>query len=128
LTYQWRKNGVPLAGETNTTLVMSNVTTNDNGVYTAVASDFISWAVSAKAGLAVIPPAQLLIVVTNGQAILTLQGTATLAYEIQSTPVLPASNQWRRLTTLTLTNATQTWADPDPVNPSGRFYRSVRRP
>lgn len=39
LVYQWRKNGVNLAGATADTLLLTALTTNDNGIYTVVVSN-----------------------------------------------------------------------------------------
>jgi uncharacterized delta-60 repeat protein len=39
LTYQWRKNEVDLPGETSPTLVLSDVSANDNGLYYCVISN-----------------------------------------------------------------------------------------
>src|SRR6185295_13204505 len=36
LTYQWKKNGVNIAGATTTTLSLANVQVEDSGAYTAV--------------------------------------------------------------------------------------------
>lgn len=54
LTYQWSKDGSPLVGQTNLTLTLLNVTTNDNGLYTARAINAFGFADSDPATLAVV--------------------------------------------------------------------------
>ncbi len=56
-TYQWRKNGVDLAGATATTLTLPNVQVGDSGSYVAVASNSAGTAQSNAATLTVsVPP------------------------------------------------------------------------
>ena len=54
VTYQWSKNGTPLPGQTNSVLTLFNVTTNDNGLYRARATNDFGFADSNPAQLAVI--------------------------------------------------------------------------
>lgn len=54
LTYQWSKNGSPLAGQTNVLLTLGNVTTNDNGSYSVLVSNTAGSTNSNPALLAVI--------------------------------------------------------------------------
>jgi len=39
LTYQWRKNGQPLAGATSATLIVANASVSDSGTYTVVVTN-----------------------------------------------------------------------------------------
>ena len=55
-TFQWQKNGVALAGATNSTLQLVSVTTNDNGTYLAVASNVAGSVASNAASLTVTAP------------------------------------------------------------------------
>lgn len=52
-TYQWKKDGVSIAGATSATLTLSNVQPSDAGSYTAVASNVAGTATSAPATLTV---------------------------------------------------------------------------
>ncbi len=54
LTYQWSKDGSPLVGQTNATLTLVNVTTNNTGNYIARAINAFGFADSAPAALAVL--------------------------------------------------------------------------
>jgi len=53
-TYQWKKGGVVITGETSLKLVMENVTTGDSGDYTLTATNSSGDAVSAIATVVVI--------------------------------------------------------------------------
>lgn len=53
LSYQWNKDGVPLAGKTGLSLVLSSVTAADSGIYTLSVSNAAGTAVSAPATLCV---------------------------------------------------------------------------
>ncbi len=56
INYQWRKNGVDIAGATNATLTLTNVQPADTAVYTVLASSGTEAATSAPAILAVTRP------------------------------------------------------------------------
>ena len=53
ILYQWSRNGVLLPGQTNNTLTLVNVTTNDNALYTMRATNEFGFADTAPATLAV---------------------------------------------------------------------------
>jgi hypothetical protein len=53
-TYQWLKNGKPMAGRTGATLTLTAVTSNDNAVYSAVATNSAGTATSNGATLNVV--------------------------------------------------------------------------
>lgn len=53
LLYQWRKNGNPLANETNSTLTLANVGSADAGVYSVVVNNQIGSVTSAGVSLSV---------------------------------------------------------------------------
>jgi VCBS repeat-containing protein len=57
-TYQWRKNGVPLAGQTNSTLTLNNVAATNAGVYSVLVSAPCRTVVNS-ATLTVNTPAQI---------------------------------------------------------------------
>lgn len=50
-SYQWQFNGVDIPGETNTTLVLTGITTNDTGLYSVVVQNAYGTAVSTAATL-----------------------------------------------------------------------------
>ncbi|MEO7679011.1 MAG: immunoglobulin domain-containing protein, partial [Verrucomicrobiota bacterium] len=51
--YQWRKNGLALPGQTNSTLLLSAVTTNNNGSYSVIVSNSVGTVTSSNATLLV---------------------------------------------------------------------------
>lgn len=53
LTYQWRKNGIDLPGETNPTLTLTNATTSNNGDYSVFVSSNATSVTSTAARLIV---------------------------------------------------------------------------
>lgn len=55
LSWQWKKNGVPIAAWTSATLTLESVTTNDTAEYTAVATNELGTAESAPVKLNVLP-------------------------------------------------------------------------
>jgi len=55
LTYEWRRNGVPIPGATNETFLIANATLADAGEYSVLVANSVGSATSAVAALAVIP-------------------------------------------------------------------------
>ncbi len=113
--YQWRWNGVALAGATNASLVLSNVTAAASGAYTVEVSNASGSVLSAAAGLSVLgPPAitmepqsQTANVGTTVTFLVTVTGAPPLSYQwsFDSQPLPGATN-----VNLTLTNVTRAQA------------------
>ncbi|MCI0745157.1 MAG: immunoglobulin domain-containing protein [Verrucomicrobia subdivision 3 bacterium] len=109
ITYQWRKNGVPINTATNNSFSLFNVTTNDIGNYSVVASNALGAVTSSNAFLQVNVPVFIAQHPTNQTvavgSTVTLRvvagGTAPLTYQWlkNGTNVFGAINQ-----TLTLVN------------------------
>jgi ELWxxDGT repeat protein len=59
ITYQWRKDGVPIPNATNTSYTISPVALSNAGTYAVVASNEFGFAVSSNAVLTVIPAVPL---------------------------------------------------------------------
>jgi uncharacterized delta-60 repeat protein len=53
LSYQWHKNGFPLAGATNASLLLANLQGSDAGNYKMAATNQYGWAMSSEVQLAV---------------------------------------------------------------------------
>jgi hypothetical protein len=88
VTYQWRKDGVPIAGATTASLPLINVVPSDSGIYDLLATDDLGTMASARATLVVsikpafVFPPQSLTVLEGQTAVLfaTVSGTGPLTY------------------------------------------------
>ncbi len=96
LTYQWRKNGSPLAdagnlaGATAATLNLANVTTTDAGNYSVLVSNTDGTATSSAAVLTVLTPPSIVAQPAD------LSGTpgGTLVLSVSASGTAPLSYQW----------------------------------
>jgi beta-galactosidase len=127
LSYQWYKDGQPLAGATNATLVLAQAQVSNAGWYAVV--------VSSPWGSVTNAPAQLMVNPANiGLGLypgLTIEGMPGYTYEIQYSTDLRQTNGWMTATNLTLEAPVQLWIDTSvnvraPGAPQ-RYYRVVGR-
>jgi formylmethanofuran dehydrogenase subunit C len=113
--YQWWWNGVVLTGATNSSLVLSNVTSAASGAYTVQVSNASGSVLSAAAELSVLgPPA-----ITTEPQSQTADVGSTVTFPVTATGAPPLSYQWSfdgqalvgaTNATLTLTNVTRALA------------------
>jgi hypothetical protein len=103
LSYQWRRNSTNLLGQTNTTLTLNSVTTNDTANYAIVVSNAYGSVTSAAAMLwvAALTPA----IVSPPQSQSVMSG-ANATFFVTATGALPLSYQWFFNTNTILANAT----------------------
>jgi len=88
LVYQWRKDGSNLAGATASTLTLTDVTANQNGIYSVRVTNIFGSTTSSNASLAVYIPPRISASPTNCTAIMgtnvafaaTVKGTVPLVY------------------------------------------------
>jgi len=108
-TCQWRLNGADLAGETNVTLHLTNVQTNQGGAYTALLSDGTNWVTTQPANLRVFDRPLITTQPTNQ---LARPGT-NVTFTVAAYSPAPITYQWQAngsnlagatQATLTLTN------------------------
>ncbi len=93
LRYAWLLNGVPLPDGTNATLILTNVTGTNAGVYSVVVSNTFSTVTSSDAALAVeLPPEVPLIVSQPTGDIIPVGYAYTLSVVALGTP--PLRYQW----------------------------------
>ena len=124
LRFQWRFKGSDLPGQTNSSLSLLNVTTNDAGLYRVAVSNFVGSALSLEALLTVTPPVPSAIF---GAPTLTSRG---LQFQVTGTPGrtyrLETSGDllnWTEVSTLLNQNGTLILLDPGATNSVRKFYR-----
>ncbi len=86
--YQWYFGGAPLSGQTNTTLVRSNVNSNNAGAYQVVIANPYAAVTSSIAALSVIvpalqPPSQTIVAGGSATLSVTVFGPGPLTYQWQ---------------------------------------------
>jgi hypothetical protein len=127
LYYQWQYEGAKITNQTNASLMLTNVTTNQDGSYAVVVTNAYGSITSSAAILTVIPPAGPSIVGQPSNQIVTVAGTAIFTVQVAGTP--PFTYQWAfdgtnlakaTNATLTLTNVT--------TNQSGLYTVTVSDP
>jgi tartrate-resistant acid phosphatase type 5 len=113
LRYQWRLNGLELAGAVNTNLVLTNLTLASAGDYAVLVSDDLGSVLSDTVRLTVLARP----IVTQhpvGQAAAVGE---TVVWSVSAEGTLPMNFSWRRngrvLTNLLLNSSTCFWAVPN---------------
>ena len=101
LRYQWQLNGIALPGATNTTLSLTNLTSDHGGAYTVLVTDDLGSLVSTVATLTVLVE-PFILQQPLSQSVLA-GGTVTLSVRVTNTATLPINYRWRR-GSFTLTN------------------------
>ena len=119
-TVQWQDNGVDIANETNTTLVIPGVTYALNGhVYSIIASNSAGLATNSASLFVVVPPG----IQTQPQN-LTVTNTQSACFSVVSTNGVPAPTfQWNFNNVLVngATNSTYCIASATPAN-AGAYH------
>jgi Immunoglobulin domain len=137
LSYQWRKDGLELAGQTTSALALTNVIRAQSGLYSVVISNAVGKVTSSNALLRVLVPQRLqspqrledgrfvLLFGDQDGGLLSLGDLANFEVDV-STDLI--STNWIRFTNgFTLTNGMILFNDPDATNYSHRFYRVIER-
>jgi hypothetical protein len=91
---QWRQNGLPLSGKTSSILTLSNVQTNDSGLYTVVVTNYVGSVTSSPISLEVTSSPQIQYTPSLQHNAVDLGKTNSLTVSAFGTP--PFSYQWRR--------------------------------
>ncbi|MEI8088084.1 MAG: immunoglobulin domain-containing protein [Opitutaceae bacterium] len=90
---QWKKNGLIISGQTNTTLTLTNIQTSDQGSYTCVATNLVGSVTSSTASLSINSVADAPVITAQPVSITASVGTAaTLSVVATGSP----SYQWRK--------------------------------
>jgi hypothetical protein len=96
-TYQWRKNTLPITGETGPTLTLNGVTTDDAGDYSVIVGNDVgeSFTTTAATLTVLVPPA-----ITTQPTDLTVNQGANALFSITATGDAPLAYQWFKGETL----------------------------
>lgn len=93
--YQWRKNGVAIAGATNSTLTLTAVTTADAGNYDVVVSNSVGLVISSLAQVSVVSSPAAPVIVAQPASRAALVGTSTVL-SVSATGAPSPGFQWRK--------------------------------
>ena len=123
-SYQWEFNGTNLTSATGQALTLSNITTNQAGIYSVTVSDGRNWTSRAATLTVYATAAAKLSPATHasGQYALTVAGVPGYKYVVQASTNLV---NWVSMQTNT---APFTFVDADAGKFRQRFYRSVYAP
>jgi alpha-tubulin suppressor-like RCC1 family protein len=91
--FQWQKNGTPLTGETNNTLIVPNLQIADGGDYRVVLYSAFGSITSSTAHLRVIPAAP--VIIKAPQNLMRWVGGHVL-FKTEATGLSPITFQWRK--------------------------------
>jgi len=93
--FQWRKNGVDIAGAVGPTFTIANVTANDAGQYSAAATNHAGGVISSIAILTVNPTAIAPAIIVQPQSVsVSAGGSASFSVSASGIPAL--TYQWRK--------------------------------
>ncbi len=124
LRYQWRKNGVPLAGATSSALTLSNLQATNSGAYTVTVTNTLGAVTTYPAQLSV-SPVEMSFSLYAG---VFMKGVVGQTYGVQTTTDLSNTNSWIGLTNLLLTTPTYLWYDSQSATQLHRYYRVLPGP
>ncbi|HEY9175711.1 MAG TPA: chitobiase/beta-hexosaminidase C-terminal domain-containing protein, partial [Verrucomicrobiae bacterium] len=123
-TYQWRFNGVPMAGKTSPTLSLPNVTTEQAGSYDVLAANQVATVPSEPASLVVRTDGLSIgntVRLSSGQVELQIEAVAGRRYRLEYKEDL-ADPVWHELPAVTGINGILVLSDTVGSAPQ-RFYR-----
>lgn len=124
LAYEWIFNGQAMAGETNTTLTLTELQSTNAGLYQVVVSNPYGSVPSALAQLTVADAC----VDLHMFAGLNISGQVGSTYVLSYTTDLSKTNSWVPLATNTMTSAGWFFLDMDSPFAPKRFYKTVLQP
>ncbi len=105
LTYQWRRNGIPVSGATTNSYEFVNATVGDTGTYDVVVSNGFGQVLSDPAAITVLPPFNIR---TQPAPQLVLGGRVIAGVEVDSMAIQGGSVA-NKLLKMTITNSTSPW-------------------
>jgi hypothetical protein len=122
LTYQWNKDGAPIATATNATLLIPNVQPSQAGLYAVAISNGLTGVVSAPAALAVMSSSGLSAPgFTSNQFGFGISGPPASTFVVEASTNL---RTWLPLSTNTFGAGLFQFVDPGSTTNPIRFYRT----
>jgi hypothetical protein len=125
LSYQWQWNGVPIAGATESSLILTNLEATNAGNYSVVVTDAYDNTTTSSNVYLTVNPAGVSLALYSG---ITIEGVVGRTYGLQYNTDLSNTNDWRGMANITLWAPTELWFDVQPANQARRFYRVVPGP
>lgn len=125
VSYQWWFNGVPLNGQTNSSLTLSNVQPTQGGSYFVVVDN---QAGSVQSDAAVLTYTDASTLVLSVHPSLRIYGTPGRTYRIEYATETRTPAQWTGITNITLETTPHLWIDQEAATGSKRFYRVLLQP
>jgi hypothetical protein len=121
-TYQWYKDGTPLAGATNDILHLNDLSSTDAVYYWVVASNSLNSVTSSPPALLIVNPPGVSL---GLHPFLTIGGAVGYTYGILSSTNLASADASSTVTNVTLTEPEQEWIDTsvDASTDPERYYR-----
>ena len=95
VTYQWRKNGIPISGATTTNLTLTSIQVSDDAIYDVVITDSVGSIFTQPARLTVLVPPTI-VVHPVGNTNLLVGSSHTFSVKVTNTATLPIGFRWRR--------------------------------
>jgi hypothetical protein len=120
LSYQWRRNGAPLAGAIGPTLLFGNVQYTNGGSYSVVVVNSVGSATSQAAELIIRPRVLSARFLTNGSFRVTYEGTPGRPYALERASSL---TDWSAVATNTAAGVQGQATDATAPGAPSRIYR-----
>ncbi len=121
LTYQWRRNGSPMPGASQSNYVLSSAQPVDMGAYSVLITNSAGAATSSDAMLALQVPQPVLS--TPAPGVITWDGLSNLVYRVEASTSLNATG-WTTIGTAASPSSHISFTNQSP-DPSGQCYRVV---
>jgi len=122
VSYQWWFNGAELAGQTNSSLTLTNLQSSQGGSYFVVARNAAGPTESRVAILTYSDASSLILSIHPS---LQIFGTLGKTYRIDFSTETRTPAQWTPLTNVTLETTPQVWIDQEAAIGAQRYYRVV---